>query len=272
MVNSQNSRANQVVRLVCWGTLTFVFAYVLNNFLIHVGETARLLDGGWVSIALYALAAILAIILTVITASHSLIRTSAQFTSLSALVVRGAFWAVFLVGLVDGLISFLRIEGLAIPLFGEDLAGDLNRQSFRGAFVHVPVVILGFVLAFLTRGLGFIWLTLLVVFAQLTIVITVNVYSYEQAFLSDLVRFWYAALFLFAAAHTLLAGGHVRVDVVFAGLSAAAKRQVNFWGSVWLGLPLAWVTLVAGTWDKTRVINAPILNFDFFTSAVERNL
>ena len=109
---------------------------------------------------------------------------------------------------------------------------------------------------------------MLVVFAQLTIVLTVNVFSYEQSFQADLVRFWYAALFLFATAHTLLAGGHVRVDVIFASLSTPNKCLVNFWGSLLLGMPLAWTTLVIGTWDQSRIINAPILNFEIGQQSV----
>ena len=108
----------------------------------------------------------------------------------------------------------------------------------------------------------------MVVFSQLVIVITVNVYSYEQAFQADLVRFWYAALFLFATAHTLLAGGHVRVDVMFASFSDARKKVVNFWGALLLGLPLAWATLIIGTWDQSRIINSPILRFEIGQQSV----
>jgi len=36
------------------------------------------------------------------------------------------------------------------------------------------------------------------------IVISRFIFSYEQAFMADLVRFWYGALFLFASAYTLL--------------------------------------------------------------------
>jgi len=61
------------------------------------------------------------------------------------------------------------------------------------------------VIGLFTRTLGFQWLALLIVIAELAIVFTRFIFSYEQAFMGDLVRFWYAALFLFASAHTLLA-------------------------------------------------------------------
>ena len=37
--------------------------------------------------------------------------------------------------------------------------------------------------------------------------------------MGDLVRYWYAALFLFASAYTLYQNGHVRVDVFYASMS-----------------------------------------------------
>ena len=51
---------------------------------------------------------------------------------------------------------------------------------------------------------------------------------------SDLVRFWYGALFLFASAYTLYEDGHVRVDVFYAALSNRIKGLINIWGSLLL--------------------------------------
>ena len=68
---------------------------------------------------------------------------------------------------------------------------------------------LSLIIAYFTRTLGFIWLALLIVVAELQIVVARFVFSYEQAFMADLVRFWYGAMFLFASAYTLLAEGHV---------------------------------------------------------------
>ena len=79
-------------------------------------------------------------------------------------------------------------------------------------------LILGIILATRTKTLGFHWLALLIVVGELMIVVFRFIFSYEQAFMSDLVRFWYGALFLFASAHTLLEEGHVRVDILYAGL------------------------------------------------------
>jgi TRAP-type mannitol/chloroaromatic compound transport system permease small subunit len=79
-------------------------------------------------------------------------------------------------------------------------------------------------------------LALMIVLAELLIVISRFVFSYEQSLMGDLVRYWYAALFLFSSAHTLLEEGHVRVDIFFAGLSRRGKGIVNAYGSILLGM------------------------------------
>ena len=89
------------------------------------------------------------------------------------------------------------------------------------------------------KGIDFIWLASLIVFGELLIVITRFIFSYEQAFMGDLVRFWYASLFLFASAYTLIHDGHVRVDVIYAGFSEKAKKQNQY-----AGLSAAWPAAV----------------------------
>ena len=71
-------------------------------------------------------------------------------------------------------------------------------------------------------GIDFIWLALLIVLGELLIVITRFIFSCEQAFMGDLVGFWYAGLFLFSVL-TLVHEGHVRVDVLYANF----KNKVN---------------------------------------------
>ena len=112
------------------------------------------------------------------------------------------------------------------------------------------------------RGISFIWLATLIVVAELLIVVARFIFSYEQAFMGDLVRFWYAALFLFASAQTLVEEGHVRVDVIYAGLSEVKKAFTNVVGAVALGIPLCWVILSRGLWENTSVINGALLKFE----------
>jgi TRAP-type mannitol/chloroaromatic compound transport system permease small subunit len=80
--------------------------------------------------------------------------------------------------------------------------------------------------------------------------------------MGDLVRFWYAALFLFASAYTLIEEGHVRVDVLYSGFSDRTKAWCNTIGAVFLGLPLCWVILVLGLGSKAAIINSPILAYE----------
>jgi hypothetical protein len=98
---------------------------------------------------------------------------------------------VLIIGLVDIIISFLRVEELLIPLVGENLAEALGRPQFRGIYVHYPLILLSFVIAYFNNSLGFTWLAFLVVLAEFQIVISRFVFSYEQPFMGDLVRFWY---------------------------------------------------------------------------------
>ena len=82
-------------------------------------------------------------------------------------------------------------------------------------------------------------------------------FSYEQSFMADLVRYWYAAMFLFASAYTLYEEGHVRVDVIYAGLSDKVKAYVNAWGSYLLGVVTMIVVVLIGFNGKTSIINSP---------------
>jgi len=176
--------------------------------------------------------------------------------------IRSCFWAVVFVGLADVIISFLRVEDFLDDVVGQDLATQLGRSKFRGPYVHIPLVFLGFVVGAFIKHIAFTWLAFLVVIAELLIVITRFVFSYEQAFQGDIVRFWYAALFLFASAYTLFEDGHVRVDVLYSKFSSKTKGIVNSYGSILLGMTLCWCILLLGMWDKTNVIVNPMLSYE----------
>ncbi len=256
-------------RLFAWAMLAAMAAFLLNNYLTHwqdlPGAGAALAGGGmlaWLQAGLYAAALGVAAWYVLGPTPVGLRDDSARITALNTWFIRGAFWAVLLVGVVDLAISFMRIEGLMEGLFGTALSEDLGRSQFRGAYVHMPIIALSFLLAFWARGLGFPWLALMVVVAELLIVIGRFVFSYEQAFMADLVRFWYAALFLFASAYTLLEEGHVRVDVLYAGFNRRTQGWVNAVGSIVLGASLCWVVLAFGMAGKLNVINGPMLSYE----------
>jgi TRAP-type mannitol/chloroaromatic compound transport system permease small subunit len=56
--------------------------------------------------------------------------------------------------------------------------------------------------------------------------------------------------------------GHVRVDVVYAGLSEKSKGLVNATGSVILGLSTCITIIIVGFNGKTAILNKPVLVFE----------
>jgi TRAP-type mannitol/chloroaromatic compound transport system permease small subunit len=263
-----------VCRAFAWCNVAALFAFVLNNYLDFWRDWpgAMAAFGGaqpgtavlaWGQLALYVVGLGAAIAYVVSTRARPLRPDSGRIYAVTAYIVRAAFWAVLLIGIADMVVSFLRVEGFLPALFGDQVALDLGRSSFRGVWVHFPMIAIGIVIAtFNRRGLGFHWLALLVVAAEMLIVISRFIFSYEQAFMADLVRFWYGALFLFASAYTLLEEGHVRVDVLYAGFSDRTKGIVNAIGSVVLGMSLCWVILIYGMGSGSTIINGPLLSFE----------
>ena len=269
-VPSQGMKSTYVVRLFGWVMLAVMLTYVVNNFLTFgaglpgakaiMSESAS--AASWLQALLYIVMGALAIFLVKKRSDKTLREDSLVISNFNTVFIRCAFWVVLIVGLVDMTISFMRVEGLLESVFGQDLASQLGKSQFRGLYVHVPLMLLAIVVGFFTRTLGFTWLTLLIVGAELMIVISRFIFSYEQAFMADLVRFWYGALFLFASAYTLLEEGHVRVDVFYAGFKGKTKGMINAFGTIFLGLTLCWTILIIGMDGKSSVINSPVFNFE----------
>jgi TRAP-type mannitol/chloroaromatic compound transport system permease small subunit len=220
------------------------------------------LNQGWIQLIAYLATLVLGLFYVLKTASRTLHDEAYRFATLSAYIIRMSFWSVVLVGFIDMLISFLRVEDLLEPLVGTELTIQLGRPIFRGSYVHYPLILLSFFMATIFRQISFCWLALFVVLAEFSIVISRFVFSYEQAYMGDIVRFWYAALFLFASAYTLVEEGHVRVDVVYAGMSRKTKAWTNSIGCLVLGMPICWVILMHGMGGKGNSINSPLLSFE----------
>jgi TRAP-type mannitol/chloroaromatic compound transport system permease small subunit len=259
------------VRVFSWCMLAILAVFLINNYLavtqdwpgispvFQQGKAGVL---AWIQVAAYIVGLAGAFIYVQSTRSQTLRADSVMISDGNAFLIRAFFWAVLLIGLADMVVSFLRVEGLLAGVVGEDLTKKLGRQQFRGTYLHLPMLGVALVTAAFTRTLGFIWLSLLIVVAELAIVITRFVFSYEQAFMGDLVRFWYGALFLFASAYTLLQEGHVRVDIFYTNFTARKKGLVNAFGSILLGLSFSWTILLIGMKDKSAMINMPIAKFE----------
>ena len=180
----------------------------------------------------------------------------------TAYIIRSSFWAVLIVGAADLLVSFMVVEKLVEPILGETLKVKLIIPTFRITFVHFPLILISFVIGYFTRTIGFIWLAVLVVGSEFSIVLSRFIFEYEQAFQGDLVRFWYSALYLFASAYALMHEGHVRVDVLYTGFSERKKAWTNSIGSLVLGIPLCLIVIFLGMVNKASIINGPVLSFE----------
>ncbi|MDD9726394.1 TRAP transporter small permease subunit [Roseovarius sp. SK2] len=269
MVSADMGAPAVVHRAFGWLVLSATAAFLINailRFWFDLPGAGAVLSGGGALAALqlgiYALFAVVALYGVLRSRDISLRTDAARVAALNTFLVRAAFWVVLLVGVGDAVVSFLRVNGQLEAVVGSDLAGSLGRAEYRGLYFHTPLVILGILIAAVTRSLGFIWLALLVVVAELLIVFSRFVFSYEQAFMADLVRFWYGALFLFASAYTLYEDGHVRVDLFYASMRREAKGKVNAWGAVLLGLSLCWTILIVGFGSSSSIIVGPILVFE----------
>jgi len=266
-----------LVRSFGWLMVTLMFAFVINTFLtlgMAWPEISLLFNNNnkslnsiqfikiFFEISIYCIAIFGVIYFSFRYKDQSLRKDSLVLNNLVNYFIRSCFWAVVLVGLTDVIISFLRVEDLLESVVGKDLSTQLGRSRFRGPYVHIPLVFVGFFIGYYVKNIAFTWLAFLVVIAELLIVITRFVFSYEQAFQGDIVRFWYAALFLFASAYTLFEDGHVRVDVLYSRFNTKTKGIVNSFGSVLLGMTLCWSILLLGMWEKTNVIVNPVLTFE----------
>ena len=183
-------------------------------------------------------------------------------TNFTAYIIRSSFWAVLIVGIADAIVSFMVVEKLVEPVLGEYLKVKLVVPNFRITYVHFPLILISFIIGYFTRTVGFIWLAILVVGSEFTIVLSRFIFEYEQAFQGDLVRFWYSALYLFASAYALMHEGHVRVDVLYTGFSERKKAWTNSIGSLVLGIPLCLTVIFLGMVNKASIINGPVISFE----------
>ncbi len=152
-------------RVFAYLMVSGVFLYLINNYLVywqdmpgpynlllHYGwfgfegealEGARLTQS-WTQIVIYLAVLTTASLYVFKTRSRSLQQDSVRFSRVSAYIIRFAFWGVTLIGAIDMLISFLRVEEMLEPIVGEWLTGQLGRPIFRGTYVHYPLLVVSF--------------------------------------------------------------------------------------------------------------------------------
>jgi TRAP-type mannitol/chloroaromatic compound transport system permease small subunit len=95
----------------------------------------------------------------------------------------------------------------------------------------------------LTTSVGWAvaWLALAIVLLQFALVVARYLFGLGSIWLTETVIYAHATLFLLAAAWTLRAGGHVRVDIFYAEASARTKAIIDLIGAALLLLPFALV-------------------------------
>ena len=91
-------------------------------------------------------------------------------------------------------------------------------------------------------GKLFSWLLLLMVLLTCLIVVLRYLFNIGFIWMQELVRFFYAAVFLICAAYTLAEDAHVRVDIFYSKLSVKTKHLVNLVGSLIFLLPVCVIT------------------------------
>ena len=279
MINQMNNS----LRIFSWSIILLTFAFLINNILnnwydfpgvdkffasynIFFENRNELTQSesfkSWIQFSIYIVAILISFIYVKLFNQVKLERDSEYLSNFSAYIIRSCFWAVLIIGITDMILSFLRVEDFLIPLFGESLGLNLGKAIFRGNYVHFPLIILAFIIGYFTKTLGFFWLAFLVVIAEFQIVLARFIFSYEQTFMGDLVRFWYGSLFLFASSYALIKEGHVRVDILYTNFSEKGKAWSNLIGSLLLGIPICLTILVRGMWCEHCILNAPIKSFE----------
>lgn len=259
-----------LIRTFGWGMLAILAAFLVNNVLILTYDVPSISqifaadnNASMFVVPLVYLVFLVGTYFGVVRKTTASLRDdAARIHNFNVYFIRACFWSVLLVGLVDTCIALLRVEHFLPIFFDDQTVKNLGRVQFVGPYVHMPLIIAGMVIAFFTRTLGFTWLALLIVVAELLIVISRFVFSYELALMADLVRYWYAALFLFASAYTLYDEGHVRVDILYAAFGRTRKGFFNAIGTIALGMSTCWVILLVGIAGKQSIINSPIMNFE----------
>lgn len=86
-------------------------------------------------------------------------------------------------------------------------------------------------------GRGVMWLSVAMVLVQFIVVVMRYAFGIGSILMQEAIVYMHAVLFMMAAADTLLAEAHVRVDIFYARLPAARKAAIDLFGNALLVLP-----------------------------------
>lgn len=92
------------------------------------------------------------------------------------------------------------------------------------------------------------WLTLIMVFLVVTVVVMRYFLEMGSIALQELVTYIHAMVFMLGIAFTLKRGGHVRVDIFYRDFPAQRKALVDLLGGLFFLLPVTLLIFVT-SWD-----------------------
>ena len=170
------NKFNNSIRIFSWSIIFLTFAFLINNILnfwydfpgvdrffgnynifyennneLSLKEYYK----SWVQFLIYIIAIFISFIYVKLYNQVEINKDSEHLSNFSAYIIRSCFWGVLIVGIVDMILSFLRVEDFLIPLFGESLGMNLGKSVFRGTYIHFPLIILAFIIGYFTKTLGF---------------------------------------------------------------------------------------------------------------------
>lgn len=155
-------------------------------------------------------------------------------------------------GIALGWIGWALTPVVALPLFA----------ALWAAFSAPPalvITVLGGIIRIIdavNRAIGDAvrWFALALVLVTSLIVIQRYVFGVSITKLQESMIYFHALLFLLSSASTLLAGGHVRVDIFYAKLKPSSKAWTDIVGVYLALIPMCWLILdtsrsyVGGAW------------------------
>ena len=138
-------------RFLGWFFINMLIAFMINNILnlaykipfaielITKNELLSLLP-----ILIYFIAFGLSISISYINLDKSYKWDSDLLHRFNLYFIRSCFWSVLLIGSIDVVIAFMRVEEVSNMLFDDYLVRALKKPSFVCTFIHIPLVFVSF--------------------------------------------------------------------------------------------------------------------------------
>ena len=143
-----------IIRIFSYSILAITFIFLINNVLTvwfewpgvkklfsHYGLfgfkklsnplEGSLLTTAYIQLFLYFASILFAIFYVFKSIKQTLETDSKILTNFTAYIIRSSFWAVLIVGIADLIVSFMVVEKLVEPIFGETLKVKLVIPAFR---------------------------------------------------------------------------------------------------------------------------------------------